>query len=318
MSGSLPSSQALLVLPRLCVQNANAISSPCTHGFVAMSSLLGLMWALERKLADRWPLGLDSVGVVCHRHEEQTAGERRQRSFCLTRNPIDKDGSTAAIVEEGRIHLEITLVFGVSGGIVDEDETRRQACADEIADVLGAMRLAGGVFLPTVRSWRTRPRLHVLPQQDDAAAQLFTRLRRQWLPGFALVLRDDLLQQRLQTLQQSLAGTTLLDAWLDLSRINWSPGTDADGEWVHDRKEGWIVPIPVGYGALTREPITGVANARDPGTPLQFVESLYGIGQWLSPHRISSVWHLLWYAHTDHALGTYRVHNDYAAALPQN
>ena len=39
----------LLVLPRLRVQNANAISSPLPHGFPAMTAFLGLMWALERK-----------------------------------------------------------------------------------------------------------------------------------------------------------------------------------------------------------------------------------------------------------------------------
>ena len=39
----------LLALPRLRVQNANAISSPLTHGFPAMTAFLGLMWALERK-----------------------------------------------------------------------------------------------------------------------------------------------------------------------------------------------------------------------------------------------------------------------------
>ena len=36
------------------------------------------------------------------------------RNFNLTRNPVDKDGSTAAIVEEGRMHLQITLVLAVS------------------------------------------------------------------------------------------------------------------------------------------------------------------------------------------------------------
>lgn len=330
MSTSLPDSQALLVLPHLRVQNANAISSPCTHGFPAMTALLGAMWRLERELKGRWPLGFDSVGVICHHHQEQTAGERRQRSFCLTRNPIDKDGRTAAIVEEGRIHLEITLVFGVGGGIVDEDDTARQACAEDVAGTLGAMRMAGGTLLPAPRSWRTRPQLLVLPQSDDEASKLFRRLRRQWLPGFALVLRDDLLQQRWQQLQSRRADASLLDAWLDLSRFNWASGpltpstgptTDAAtprAEWQHDHTQGWIVPIPVGYGGLSPQPVAGVAGARDDDTPLHFVESLYGIGQWLSPHRIDAWQHLLWYACADPLLGTYRACNDYTAPVPQN
>ena len=39
----------LLVLPHLKVHNANAVSSPLTHGFPSMTAFLGLMWALERK-----------------------------------------------------------------------------------------------------------------------------------------------------------------------------------------------------------------------------------------------------------------------------
>ena len=42
--------KALLVLPRLRIQNANAISSPRTWGFPASSAFTGLMTALERRL----------------------------------------------------------------------------------------------------------------------------------------------------------------------------------------------------------------------------------------------------------------------------
>ena len=106
--------QAILVLPHLRIQNANAIGSPLTHGFPSITAFTGLMWALERKLAQAGvPLQLHGVGVVCHHHQEQVM-QGYVRSFNLTRNPVDKDGSTAAIVEEGRMHLQITLVLTVS------------------------------------------------------------------------------------------------------------------------------------------------------------------------------------------------------------
>lgn len=38
---TLPNSDGLLILPRLRVQNANAISSPLTHGFPSMTAFLG-------------------------------------------------------------------------------------------------------------------------------------------------------------------------------------------------------------------------------------------------------------------------------------
>ncbi len=52
MSATLPDNDGLLILPRLRIQNANAMSSPFTHGFPAITAFIGLMWALERKLAE--------------------------------------------------------------------------------------------------------------------------------------------------------------------------------------------------------------------------------------------------------------------------
>ena len=50
-SGRQPA--GLLVLPRLKVQNANAISSPLTWGFPPPSAFLGFAHALERRLSAR-------------------------------------------------------------------------------------------------------------------------------------------------------------------------------------------------------------------------------------------------------------------------
>ena len=40
--------QAILVLPHLRIQNANAIGSPLTHGFPSITAFTGVMWALQR------------------------------------------------------------------------------------------------------------------------------------------------------------------------------------------------------------------------------------------------------------------------------
>lgn len=321
---AVPQSPGLLILPHLRIQNANAISSPLTHGFPSVTAFLGLMWALERKLAGRHPITLDAVGVICHDHDEQTTEGGYTKAFRLTRNPVDKDGGTAAIVEEGRIHLDITLVFAVSGGFVDMDEAQRQVIADAIADVVAGMRVAGGSVLPPQRpDSQTQPRLIRMAEDASEAAEQFRQLRRRWLPGFTLVCRDDLLRQRLSELCTSNPSATALDAWLDLSRFNWKAVSteQADAakpkvEWRHDRTEGWIVPIPVGYGALADpHPAGTVHNARDQTTAFRFVESLYSIGQWISPHRLSDVRELLWYAHSDASSGLYRCNNDFARNL---
>ncbi|GHU05363.1 type I-F CRISPR-associated protein Csy2 [Alphaproteobacteria bacterium] len=318
---TLPSS--LLVLPHLRVQNANAISSPMTHGFPSITSFLGLMWALQRRLGDSHPIQLQSVAVICHGFEEQTTDSGYTRAFKLTRNPLDKDGGMAAIVEEGRIHLEITLVFGMKDDVLDLEKEKRDLLAHDMADIVSSMRIAGGVILPnSEKQWRTTPSIEIIDENIEEAERQFRKWRRSWLPGFALVSRDDLLQRRLQKLREANLTATALDAWLDLSRFNWAPVsvTEIDSktgeakpskiEWRNDHdedREGWIVPIPVGYGALSEiYPPGDVANARDMTTPFRFVESLYSVGQWISPHRLQNMQQLLWYNHADPENGLYR------------
>lgn len=325
--------QAILVLPRLRIQNANAIASPLTHGFPSITAFTGLMWALERKLAHAGvPLRLHAVGVVCHHHQEQVT-QGYVRSFNLTRNPVDKDGSTSAIVEEGRTHLQISLVLAVSEkrgpgmppALVQGNDAQLAEWAHQAGHILAGMRVAGGSVLPSrpVPGTRVRPWMAIVPDDPVAAATEFRRWRRQWLPGFALVGRDDLLAQRLQHLRTTQPDTTLLDAWLHAARFNHQPLPSADGTPAPDGKvnwgdplrakgSGWVVPISVGYAALTAEHTAGsVRNARDATVPLRFVESVYSLGEWVSPHRLHSLEQLLWHAETDEAQGLYRCRNGY-------
>lgn len=315
-----PYFSGLLILPHLRVQNANAISSPLTWGFPSMTAFLGLMWALARRLKGEEPLTLHNVGVVCHAFEAQTANMGFHNAFCLTRNPVEKDGRSASTIVEGRAHLEISLLFGVSGDVMAESEEHRAEIAQKIMDVISQMRIAGGSVVPRQTRSRLRPGIVPLAVNDDDLPP-FHKLRYSLLPGFTLVERGDLLQQRLEHLRQENPAATHLDAWMSLSRINWravQKPADSDQdtpkvEWQHDREgKGWIVPVPLGYAALTDEQPAGkVDAARDPAMPFYFVESVYGMGQWIAPHRIDDVRAMLWYAVADKEQGLFRCHNDY-------
>lgn len=317
-----PSFEHLLVLPHLQVQNANAVSSPLTHGFPSITALLGLMWALERKArAAGLDLAFKAVGTVCHDHQEQVTEGGFVKAFRLTRNPVGKDGCTAAIVEEGRIHLELSLAFAIHSERWNREPEARDADIATVAELLAGMRIAGGTLLPPVQPGRLRYRpwsVDLTGTEDDRQAE-FRKARMRLLPGFVLVSREDWLETRLAELQAENPAATRLDAWLSLSRINWRyqpAGKDGKGEWLDDRKgRGWIVPIPVGYGALGEVHAPGsVANARDMSTSFRFVESLYSVGEWLSPHRLHSPQQLLWYADSQPDDGLYRCRNDYRPA----
>lgn len=309
----------LLVLPRLRVQNANAISSPMTWGFPAMSAFVGLMHALERKLADAsLSVSLGRVGVICHDFEAQATDGGYIRGFHLTRNPVDKSGGTAAIVEEGRVHLDITLIFSMDSAAT---ESEHEDIAHQIGEIVAGMRIAGGSVIPNraVPSHKQRPQWVTLDDDEEERQKQFVRLKRRWLPGFALTLRDDYLAEHHQTLQQQNPEASLLDAWLDLSRLNHYCALENEGKsnekpvWQVQRPyRGWLVPIPVGYGAISDLFNPGeVANARDAKTQFRFVESLYSIGEWVSPHRMKQPEDLLWYVDNDEEAGLYRLNNDY-------
>ncbi|CRI66737.1 conserved hypothetical protein [Thiocapsa sp. KS1] len=333
---NVPEHRALLVLPHIRVQNANAISSPMTWGFPAITAFTGLMTALERRLGRDAGIALYGIGVVCHRFDAQVTTSGYTRTFHLTRNPVLVDGSSAAIVEEGRAHLDVTLVFDVQLAGAYRGDAERLALAERVADELAGMRLAGGSVMPTLvgpTHWSTRPVLELVPDDDsqlEERRKQFRGLMRRWLPGFALVSRDDLLQTRLAELRADDPKASALDAWLDLSRWNARAverpaKQDSDQmptvEWVTDPRPGWIVPIPVGFAALSDlHPPGTIRGARDASTPFRFVETVWSMGQWISPHRIKCLEDLVWVTDHDpehpseHTL--YRCRNAYRPPAP--
>jgi CRISPR-associated protein Csy2 len=344
---------ALLLLPRLRVQNANAVSGPMTWGFPAPSAFTGFVHALERRLSAMGKrLTLGGVGIVCHQFDPQVFQPpgRYTQVFCLTRNPVDKDGDTSAIVEEGRSHLEVSLVLAVSGQDCPfADDERSKALASLVLECAESMRLAGGSVLPHPARAKHPAQWAIWERPDELRAE-WRKLRRRLMPGFVLVSREGLLAQHLQALKQAQPDAqpqpNALDALLDLCRLNIDPeatppaepdaesaasnaGGDVDGDavaapsspssviWaVRRRYPGWLVPVPVGYAAVSPLYAPGaVKNARDAALPFRFVESVLSLGEWVSPHRVAEVTDLLWRHDAQPDAGLYRVHNPYSSSV---
>jgi len=310
----------LLLIPHLRVQNANAISGPLSWGFPSPTAFLGFAHALERKLRDAWDLQFTGVAIICHRFAPLTTqpNRRRHQVFNLMRHPVragykkwqDKD---AALIEEGRAHMEISLLLETEGDFDDEPDE----FLGIVSETVQGMRLAGGSILPA-RGSESQPLWQ--PWWDDESDNLaaFRKLRRWLLPGFALVHRPDLLAERLSALREQTPDANALDALIDLSALHIEPEADEQGQiqWQYRRSPGWIVPLPIGYGGLSAlYPPGEVANVRDSETPFRFVESLYSLGQWISPHRISHPAPLMWRYQTDAHNGLYLCANDYATIL---
>lgn len=320
---------ALVLLPHLRVQNANAISGPLTWGFPSPTAFVGFAHALERKFAAELKEGFAGVGIICHHFEAQVykpAGPNPlvfglKRMTVRSQKECDrlvKDGTPPAFVEEGRAHMEVSLVIAVRD---DKSEGDGKELAERLHHAAQGMRLAGGSLLHQ-EGRRYQAQWWPLAGDIEGDARIFRRLRRRLLPGFALVQRDDLLAAHLAEMRVAQPESNALDALLDLSRLNIEPvvsqadEADAPVKWEIRRKPGWLVPLPIGYAGISPLYAPGeVENARDAVTPFRFVESLYSLGEWVSPHRLNDLSQLLWTQETDAANGIYRCINRYSESL---
>jgi len=300
---------ALLVLPWLRVQNANCISSPLTWGFPAISAILGFVHALERKIKSRYTdLNFSGVAVICHRFDPQIFSPGiRDIVFCLTRNPLNEKGESPSFAEEGRAHITISLLIKMkSDAYYELNPSQREELAQDIIKTAQGLRFAGGSILsPYTKKSKAR-----LSDWDVTGDSLKAELRR-LLPGFLLTSREDLLIDRTIELQKVNPEATFLDALLDLSSLNYEPiSTESDAEvveWQIRKKPGWIVPIPVGYRSISKCYDAGeVINARDTEYPFSFVECIYSLGQWISPHRLTDTGKIFWKHVADVEKGIYR------------
>ncbi|PSL09812.1 CRISPR-associated Csy2 family protein [Marinobacterium halophilum] len=286
----------LLVLPHLKVHNANALSSPFTIGFPAMTAWLGFIHALQRKLnANGYPeLKFVGTGVMSHQCDLQTYQGPGDfvHSIIGTANPLDKDGNRSAFIEEARCHLDVSLLIEYQADEATEDAVLLPDFPDVVSQHLMRMRVAGG----DLQGFKTP----VLPVLDDSDEQGQAKLMRSLMPGFALIERRELMQQAME------AGQDALDALLDYLTVHHTCTQDGDGNvsWKSQRKTnadgnrpGWIVPIATGFQGISE--LGEAKNQRDPETPHRFAESVVTLGEFRMAHRIKQLDEVLWHYHTD-------------------
>lgn len=278
-------SRTFLLIPKIKIHNANALSSPYTIGFPAMTAWLGAVHALQRQLNaidDYDEVLLSRMAVVSHDFNLQTYKGNSDYVYSIigTGNPLDKNGDRPSFIEEARCHLTASLIIECEEfGLIDENEFLEQ-----VAKTLISMKLAGGDVLSM-----QDPQL--IAVEDENSLKVLTR---KVMPGFCLIERRDLMQQAMQE------GQDAIDALLDYLSVHHHSNQDEAGHvtWTNSRKtKGWIVPIATGFHGLT-EP--GQAeHQRDPDTPHRFAESIVTLGEFVMPYRIDNLDNMLWQYHAD-------------------
>lgn len=278
MSGEI---KKILLIPHIKIHNANALSSPFTIGFPAMTAWLGAVHALQRKLNANGfgELRFSATAVISHRCDLQThkgVGDF-VHSIVGTGNPLDKTGARSAFIEEARCHLDASLLIEFSG-IEKDDES---IMLERIIHLLNSMKMAGGdiqsFYDPDV--WRV----------EEGNDMQIRSLTRKLMPGYAIIERRELMVDAMQQ------GQDAMDALLEYLAIHHSCEQDDDGSvtWASQRKTaGWIVPIATGFHGLTE--VSEAKNQRDADTPHRFAESIVTLGEFKMPHRIHSLNEILW------------------------
>ena len=262
------------------IHNANAISSPLTYGFPAISGFVGAIHALNRKIESTDPIYLDGVLIACHECDVQVyrPNDYSDYTFRLTRNPVAKNGDTRAIIEEGRVHLDVSLLIEVEienfEALYDDDQ--KNEFINQMKQKLYQQRIAGGHVLEIGDA-----KLIPSDASDETLANLL-------LPAFVLVEAQQDLQEITAELQQQDPNATALDALIETAMLHHHPQEKEHWQTTSVKQgRGWLVPIPLGYQAISPLFAAGkLQEARSNDHQSQFVECIYGLGKWVFPLRL--------------------------------
>ena len=191
----------ILLIPNIKIHNANALSSPYTIGFPAMTAWLGFMHALERKLQNTEFKGVKLTGIIvsCLELDLQIYKGRGDyvNSIIATSNPLDKAGKRPSFIEEARCDMEVTIAIECELGVIDYEKF-----TDLIDHKLHTLKIASG----DITSFK--PSQH--KEVDDNNPRELTRYL---MSGFCLVTRQDLMQASMTE------GKDAIDAMLDYLKI---------------------------------------------------------------------------------------------------
>jgi len=270
----------LLVLPSLKIHNANALSSPYTIGFPAMTAWLGAVHALQRKINTHElfeDVKFIKTGVACHEIDLQTFKGHGdyECSIIGTSNPLDKTGKRPSFIEEARCHLSISLVVQIKN--LDTDDI--DEFINLISMKLHSMKFASGDLLDF-----QQPQVLKIGRDEE-----IKKLTRYLMPGYCLIERTDLMRNEMQH------GKDAIDALLEYMQVTTLSEEDENGKvtWQGKRKtKAWIVPISIGFQGISE--LGHASNQRDSSTPHRFAESVVTLGEFIMAYKIDNIDQLLW------------------------
>ena len=308
---------AYLVISNLRIHNANAASSLYTIGFPAMTAWLGSMHALQRKMQrhSMSEVHFTRLAVSCKECDVQVYRGKGDyvNSVIGTANPLKKKGGgyeRPPFIEEPRCHLNVSLLIETQGVTPDNEK----AFLTSVCEVMPGMKIAGGDILSErfEDDAKKYPRqgahlqLAYFTQSGEKNHASWQGIIRALMPGFVLVERSHFLQ--------SLPGRDSMDKLLNGLAVQYDTERDDEGkvtEWKARKLHpaGWIVPIAVGFQAIT--PAMKAPNQRDESCEHHFAEPVVTLGEFKMPIHFHSLDEMMWAYEVDQEKGLYLCKNRY-------
>ncbi|CAB5499170.1 CRISPR-associated protein, Csy2 family [Bathymodiolus thermophilus thioautotrophic gill symbiont] len=285
----------ILLIPRVKIHNANALSSPYTIGFPAMSGWLGFMHNLQRRLSiDFENIKFNGVAVSVHEINLHTNKSENDFNYSIIskRNPMGKDGKPTAFIEEARCDLEVSIAIECE----NIDPRKIEDFYQKLTLTLHQIKIVSG----DVMGFNEKG-IKVLTIKEEKDFKNFIRYL---MPGFCLVSRQDLMQQEMQN------GKDGIDALLGNLKITTiiNIHNKKQGKIIC-KKNGWIVPIAVGFQGISD--LSEIKNSRDNQTPHRFSESVVALGEFIMPYRFDNIEQLFWRYKLDAENNLYLFENNF-------
>ncbi|ASY29990.1 type I-F CRISPR-associated protein Csy2 [Taylorella equigenitalis] len=270
--------RTFLIIPRVRVINANAMSAPFIIGLPSITSFMGFTHKLQLDIQEEINRDIRFLrtGISIHSFNLRAYKEGSRNLLSITRNPLKKDGTSPSFVEEAKCNFEVSIVIEVSGLPVSDNDK----LVSRINNSLLGYKVSSGDLL----SFK-KPFIYSI---DLDKYEEVKGLLKKLMLGYVLTERKDLIIKRNNEEKRKNS----LDSLLDYLKV--FVHEDKDNIKNHFKIEsGWLVPITVGYHGLTT-PEENINECREPKFNHVFCESLVTLGEFKLPTTINNIDDFLW------------------------
>jgi CRISPR-associated protein Csy2 len=267
-----------ILISKIDISDANALSSPYSVGFPAITGLMGFVQKFELLLHEQEEykeIKFISAGIVSNKFYLHTTKVGYDNRICLFKSPLKSNGSLSSIVESPKCSMQVSILIECENiGLIDID-----VFVNYMEDILWSkLKFAGGSIFKPYGNDSKYKHISFYEKKDNI-------ILRKMMPGYALIERRDLMVNSMEE------GKDAIESLLHYVKINHQ------NDNISKNSKGWIVPITTGYQGISDFAV--MENQRSYEYQHRFVENIVTLCEFVMPYRLDSVDNLLWHYDID-------------------